>query len=433
MDPGSPAAMSSFYIEIGAPEAIDRSCWRGAFPGLPDLPGTFRGVTGRLRAVDLFAGAGGLSLGLGAAGFRVATAVESDPQAAATYAASHPTTLLVEKDVTAVTGADLTRRLRSRPDLVSGGPPCQGFSIKGQRRTDHPGNAMIGQVARLVGEMQPRAVLIENVVGLKSLAGGWYFDRLVTGLERIPLLGGGRYTVDFQVLNAAHYGTPQQRRRLFIVAVEPGVDFAWPEPTTAVGDLTLWDAIGDLPPAAAQVGATVRYPARSAVPLYASQLRDGAPVVSNHHTKRVEERRQRRYASLQQGQDRTHLPEDLAAGGHESKYRRLRANAPSPTLTAHMSKDLSDFIHPRQDRSLTLREAARVQGFPDTVQFLGSQASQFRQVGNAVPVPLAEALGRALAKALRRAADAPVAEAIELDGRRPPALAAVPDGAAATA
>lgn len=387
-------------------------------------------MTRQLRAVDAFAGAGGLSVGLGQAGFRVVAAVEQDPQAADTYALSHPggPSPLV-RDVTTVTGGDLTRRLRARLDLLAAGPPCQGFSLKGQRRSDHPGNAMLQQVVRLAQEIRPRAVLVENVVGLQSLAGGFYFDRLITALERVDLGGGDRYDVHFRVLNAADYGAPQLRRRLFIVAVEPGVTWRWPEQSTSPGDFTLADAISDLPPDAVDAGAVTRY-GSSSMSLYAAPLRAGSPTVLNHHTKRLEDLRQRRIAALAPGQNRTFLTGELAAGGHETKYRRLRANVPCPTVTAHMGKDLSDFIHPTLPRTLTVREAARIQGFPDTHEFLGSQASQFRQVGNAVPVPLAGALGRALAQALSRQRRAPVGTRLILLPSVPPDHASL--GVAAT-
>jgi hypothetical protein len=155
--------------------------------------------------------------------------------------------------------------------------------------------------------------------------------------------------------------------------------------------------------------------------VYAAGLRHGSSGVLNHHTKRLQDLRQRRLAALAPGQDRTFLVGDLAAGGHETKYRRLRADTPSPTVTAHMGKDLSDFIHPSLPRTLTAREAARIQGFPDTVEFLGSQAAQFNQVGNAVPVPLARALGVALARTLRRSNERPVSRLTLLDGARPDA------------
>jgi DNA (cytosine-5)-methyltransferase 1 len=357
-------------------------------------------VTNRLRVVDLFAGSGALSIGLAQAGFRIATAVESDPQAAATYSAAHPETILINRDIRHLSAKEIRGRLRGQVDLLAAGPPCQGFSIKGQRRSDHPGNAMLAEVIRVTGQLRPRALLVENVVGLTSLSGGWYFDRLVTGIERIATECGGQYDVDYRVLNAVDYGSPQQRRRLFIVAVEPGLQWKWPDETSELGDLTVWDAIGDLPTDSCIVGVGIPYPPAIELSHYAAALRSQG-LVLNHHTKRLEETRQRRLAALEQGQDRRSLPAELATGGHETKYRRLRADAPSPTLTAHMGKDLSDFIHPFQQRTLTVREAARIQGFPDDIEFIGSQASQFRQIGNAVPVPLARALGQAFVTTLR--------------------------------
>ena len=349
-----------------------------------------------LTAVDLFAGAGGLSTGLEQVGFRVVAAVERDPQAAETYATNHPMTRLLVRDVAQLDAGELLRDRRRRVDLLAAGPPCQGFSIKGQRQAAHPGNAMLDECIRLARELRPRAVLIENVQGLMSMLRGYYFDRLVTGLERLECRPGLRYDVSYAMLNAADYGLPQNRRRLFILALAPGLAWTWPLPTTQLGDLTLWDAIADLPEETAPSDAALKYRRLSNASLYARRLRAGSSKVVNHHTKKLEQLRQLRLGALQQGEDRRHLPDELQAGGHETKYRRLRASAPSPTLTAHMGKDLSDFIHPYLPRTLTVREAARVQGFPDHYEFLGSQAAQFTQVGNAVPVPL----GRALADEL---------------------------------
>lgn len=354
----------------------------------------------RLTSVDLFAGAGGLSLGLAQAGFETIAAVERDPQAAMTYELNHGVKPLV-KDAATVTGKDLVPDGRRRVSLIAAGPPCQGFSMKGQRRADHPGNAMLNETVRLVTELRPRAVLIENVVGLTSMLGGYYFDRLITSLERVDLGDGRRYEVDFAVLNAGEFEAPQNRKRLFIVAVEPECTWSWPVPTSKLGDITLWDAIGDLPGRAMKPGELAVYGKSKKVSTYARALREGSTVVHNHHTKNLQETRKLRLRALEEGQDRRDLPEELAAGGHESKYRRLRANAPCPTVTAHMGKDLSDFIHPKLNRTLTAREAARVQGYPDSFEFLGSQAAQLTQIGNSVPVPLARALGISVATALR--------------------------------
>jgi DNA (cytosine-5)-methyltransferase 1 len=269
---------------------------------------------------------------------------------------------------------------------------------------------MLEEFVRFVNELKPRAILIENVVGLTSMLGGYYFDRLVTQLERINPNARGGYQVDYRLLNAADYGVPQNRRRLFIAALERGRSWRWPEPHQGP-HLTLGDAIADLPADSRSPGELAEYQAGTGVSEYAARLRNGQKVVLNHHTKRLEELRQQRMHALREGENRTHLPDHLKAGGHATKYRRLRLAAPAPTVTAHMGKDLSDFIHPSLPRTLTVREAARIQGFPDDYEFLGSQASQFTQVGNAVPVPLAKALGVALASALQAAPRRPSARA----------------------
>jgi DNA (cytosine-5)-methyltransferase 1 len=354
------------------------------------------------RVLDVYAGAGGLSAGFRTAGgYELAAAVESDPDAVRTYQANHPGVMAVAKDVRTLSGGKLDEIVSGSVDMLVGGPPCQGFSVSGPRDPQHPSTELLFEFARLVEEVRPAAFLIENVPGLLSFRRGTVVDRLVRGLSRLTV-GQHRYTVVLDVLDAAAFGVPQHRRRVFICGI---LGEAYRFPATSSARVTLIEAIGDLPEWTASSPDEV-LPLPKAYPLTAYQRarRGTASALYNHSAKRLEERRLERLAFLQEeGHDRRALPDHLQAGGREGKYRKLRSSAPSPTILAHMAHDTSGFIHPRYDRMLTVREAARLQGFDDTYRFEGSQYQQFNQVGNAVPPLLAAELARALALPVRRA------------------------------
>jgi DNA (cytosine-5)-methyltransferase 1 len=351
--------------------------------------------------LDLYAGAGGLSTGFQAAGgYRLAAAVETGQDAVRTYQANHPGVAVIAGDVRDFGRRDLDKVAPAPVDVIIGGPPCQGFSVGGPRDPQHPSSELLFEFARIVEEVRPAAFLLENVPGLLSFQRGTAVDRLVRTLSRLTV-GQYRYTVVLDVLDAAAYGVPQHRRRVFVCGIL-GEAFRFPAESSA--RITLIEAIGDLPEWTAS-SPDEELPLPKAYPLTAYQKarRGAADALYNHSAKRLEERRLERLAVLREGDDRRALPDHLQAGGREGKYRRLRSSAPSPTILAHMAHDTSGFIHPRYDRMLTVREAARLQGFDDTYRFEGSQYQQFNQVGNAVPPLLAAELARALALPVRRA------------------------------
>jgi DNA (cytosine-5)-methyltransferase 1 len=213
-----------------------------------------------------------------------------------------------------------------------------------------------------------------------------------------------------EVLTASDYGVPQIRRRVFFFGIKNelcSLPLSYPKATHKANDknklsryVTVGDAISDLPEnivesIGIEVGKAVSYifPAKNN---YQKQMRKNSKSVYNHHTKRLLDTRMERISKLDEGATKISLPKELQAGGHENKYRRLSFSLPSPTLTAHMSKDLSDFIHPKHNRPITVREAARIQSFPDSYIFVGSEFQQLKQIGNAVP-PL---LGKAVAECI---------------------------------
>jgi DNA (cytosine-5)-methyltransferase 1 len=338
----------------------------------------------KATAIDAFAGAGGLSLGLLKSGWRVALAFDNDPVAVETYSQNigdHGRVL----DAMRITGSELLDGAgleRGELALLAGGPPCQGFSL--QRRHPHTDvrNLLVAKFLDLILETAPRSFLMENVPGVTSKRGRHLIDRLVTETQ------SEGYEVQLTTLNAIDYGLAQQRRRAFVVGIREGErPFHWPAPTVD-GWRTVRSAIGDLP----------------------SPPMDGSPhpAVPNHYREaRLSPTNIERIRHVPEGGGRQHLPPHLQLachrGGHRhlDTYGRLAWDEPSGTITARFdSFTRGRFGHPTEHRSVTLREGARLQGFPDDFVFLGTREDGARLIGNAVPPSVAAAVGEEIRRAL---------------------------------
>ena len=342
-----------------------------------------------LIAVDLFAGAGGATQGLRDAGFDVVAAVELDSDAATTWALNHPGVML-EADVRAISSTTLMAAggfKRGELDLLKACPPCQGFStLRGASTPDPLRNDLVLDTLRLIDEMLPRAVLIENVPGLQK-------DNRFTRLtEEMQKLGYGLrdYVVEAELL-----GVPQRRRRLVVIAVHeagapPKFDDLIP-PAARRPPMTAGEALAALPPL-------------SASPSVADSWRTPKGDVA------------RRIAAVPVNGTRFDLPDDLQLECHKkltsksgnpsrsasASYGRIRADKPAPTMTTRCTTPAcGSFIHPTEHRGISLREAAAFQTFPANYQWFGSYGSIERQIGNAVPVWMAEELGHAVGSLLR--------------------------------
>lgn len=345
--------------------------------------------------IDLFAGAGGMSLGAIAAGVEIRGAVELDPHAARTYVANHPEVTCFVGDIR--TFEPPTIEADGQELIVFGGPPCQGFSTSNQRtRTrENPSNWLFREFMRVVAELEPEWVVIENVSGMLQTEQGLFVAAIQEELEQLG------YTVSHAVLSAAEFGVPQRRARLFIVGSSNGVQVEMP----AGGGgqpVSVWEAIGDLPElanGAAQCRLPYRTPDCSP---YAAALRGGLEECCNHLVTRNSRIVIERYTHVPQGGNWESIPAELMenyadrSGCHTGIYHRLVAAEPSKVIGNYRKNML---IHPFQNRGLSVREAARLQSFPDSFVFKGSIGFQQQQVGNAVPPLLAEAVFRAIVDA----------------------------------
>ena len=342
--------------------------------------------------IESFAGAGGMSLGLLDAGFDVRLAFDVDPWAVATYnanIANHARVL----DVRTVDGRRLKSELGlTEVDLLSGGPPCQGFSK--QKRGAHLAaderNSLVREYARLVGEIRPKAFLFENVriFGQKR------------GLELIEYLEASltEYVIHRYFVSSEDFGLAQRRERFIMIGIRRDVSAAKPKIVTSARRVTIRDAIGDLPPPP-------------------DNFKEH-PTIPNHIKCRITSLNEQRFRHVPPGGGWPDIPAhlrldchngvDVTKGGWPDVYGRLEWKGQCPTITAGFdSFTRGRYGHPEQHRSLTLREGARLQGFPDTFRFLGTRYDVRLQIGNAVPPPLARAAGLAIMKVLEAAAVKP--------------------------
>lgn len=343
-----------------------------------------------MQGIDLFCGAGGMSIGAIASGIDVRYAVEVDKWAAATFAINHPSTQLFEKDIRHVKGTDFRALDRTKPITVFGGPPCQGFSTSNQknRQFNNEKNWLFQEYLRVVKEVRPDWVVFENVKGLLETEGGYFLDAVLMGFKR-----AGYATSQF-ILNSVEFGVPQRRNRLFIVGSLNGLVLAPPEPMISKA-VTVKQAFADLPILKnGDMHDEVAYP-RAARSSYAKTLRGSLNKCHNNLVSANASHIVERYAHIPQGGNWEDIPQHLMKNYadrtrcHTGIYRRLSADEPSVVI-GNFRKNM--LIHPWLDRGLSVREAARLQSFPDHFRFAGSIGFQQQQVGNAVPPLLAKAV-----------------------------------------
>ena len=388
-------------------------------------PARLRGRAG-LTAVDLFSGAGGITLGLLNSGFNVVYCADIDAACEATHRRNFPEIPFARTDIETIKGADILRHAglrRGELDLLIGGPPCQGFSILGQRQIWDPRNGLFHEFLRIAKDLKPKCLVIENVTGLATLDGG-------TVLREIGrAFSDAGYTIECAELLAAQYGVPQMRWRMFFIGwrLDQGKRGGFPVPThgkTGVGDLvpnrpitlaesagfvTIREAIGDLPAIrAGELGTGYRRSPRG--DYQAAMREDALQTLSNHYAPRLSEQNITRLRALRPGQDWRDLPPHLLPASmrralrkdHTRRYRRMKWQGIARTIITRFRDPKSgEYTHPNQHRTISIREAARIQSFPDWFVFEGTYSQQYDQVGNAVPPLLAKAVGAKLHEMLK--------------------------------
>lgn len=354
-----------------------------------------------------------------AAGLHVKAAVELDRFACETYRYNFPKTPLFEGDVHdfLAAGSDHMEVYRlDDVDVVFGGPPCQGFSQIGARRPGDERNELYQQYARIVTELRPRVFLMENVPNLALMNKG-HFKHLI--LRHFALIGYSN-AVMLRV-SADDYGVPQTRQRVIFIGTRDDLEFTYDlasysasflERRKVARPVTVAEAIGDLPDDVVHSGETLPYGKAKQPSWFQKDMRldyEGTHYskaakrqrglgtervkLYNHHTKEIQERRANLIALLEPGKKADSLPKHIWDGSRPEKWRRLHPDLPSYTILAQMHRDLSEWVHPRLNRWITVREAARLQSFHDGFIFRGSEWQQLKQIGNAVPPLLAHALG----------------------------------------
>lgn len=365
-------------------------------------------------AFDLFCGCGGLSWGLRLAGFHVLAGVDSEPRYISTFSHNFGESASLQTDLSQTKPEKFMSMLGIEPgqlDLLAGGPPCQGFSKnvpRKQRCLDSPNNRLVTTFLNYCETLRPRLVLMENVAEMKN-----GFDHVYTE-ELVARLCEAGYTVKHGVLNAADFGVPQRRKRAFFIASRDGLDLKFPTPTHARASddgllfplpehVTVWEAIGDLPPVKHGEGKPVCPYASKPFSDFQRLMRRGSSAVTNHVARKLQPTQYERLASLQPGEGLAQLPEHLRPrSGYSGAYGRLTKEMVAPTITRWVFHPGSGrWGHPVDTRVLTIREAARIQSFPDNFGFVGTYTQQSGQVGNAVPPLLAQRIGEALLKQLQ--------------------------------
>ena len=321
--------------------------------------------------VELFSGVGGLALGAHWAGVKTKVAVEKDFHAAQTYAKNLSGTTVVIDDIKEIKQFDIGKK---HINVLFGGPPCQGYSSSNQktRTRKNPINWLFQEYLRCVEMIMPDWVVIENVKGFAELKKGMFLKHILKGLDSL------KYTINYKVLNACDYGVPQNRERVFIVASRHGIAFEFPEPVTKL-PITVGEAISDLP--VLKNGSSIMDLNYRAKPKseYQIHMKGKKKKVSNNLVTKNSQLVLSRYKHIPQGGNWKNIPAELMSNYKDSSrchhgiYRRLSEKKPSVVIGNYRKNML---IHPTQDRGLSVREAARLQSFPDWFEFTGPLISQ---------------------------------------------------------
>jgi DNA-cytosine methyltransferase len=352
-----------------------------------------------MKAIDLFAGVGGMSSGFSSAGIDVVLAIEYNANIAEGYKLNHPSTKVI---VSAVEDLDIRKTFNKYKkngdvDLIFGGPPCQGFSQKGMRKkVNDKRNYLFNYFADVVEYLRPEFFVIENVPNILTTADCFFYEEIKKTFNNLG------YEIKAQVLDSSNFGIPQTRKRAFIVGQLSHNYFDFPSPSQK--KITIKDAISDLPQLLSGEGSDFYQYPFSAKSNYQKLLRRNSVGIYNHQSTKHSKVALERLALIpKNGGDKSSLPKKhLTKSIYSGTWTRLHEDKFARTITTRFDTPSSgQFTLPWQDRCLTVREAARIQSFPDRFVFTGTKSNQMIQVGNAVPPLLAQAIAEKIIKAYK--------------------------------
>ena len=370
---------------------------------------------GNYTSIDLFSGCGGITKGFNLAGIKAIFASDIDENCEKTFTRNFPGTPFLCKDITTITKEEVDALTGGEvPDIIIGGPPCQGFSLANKNRNkvaDDPRNKLFYGFVKFINWYSPKAFVMENVKGLLSMQNGKVIQTIV---EEFSNAGDFGYNVAYKVLTASDYGAPQNRERVILIGFRKdlGLEPIHPIPYKMDHRLTVDEAIMDLPQIKSGQGQeSMAYP-RGPENLYQQFMRKSSTVVSNHVAMRHTPRLVERFHAIKPGQSlvdvwdthgavRRGAPTEKSDIKYSQNNQRVFGNQPAPTIAASFQ---SNFVHPYLDRNFTAREGARLQSFPDDFIFEGMRTkmswekglSQYQQIGNAVPVLLGYAIANSV-------------------------------------
>lgn len=348
----------------------------------------------KYNVLDLFCGAGGLSLGFQLAGYNIVGGIDFKEDAIATHHLNFKHSKSICGDITQISDEEVIKSFGNKKiDVIIGGPPCQGFSAGNRQQIENdPRNKLFFEFIRFVKILKPKAIVIENVRQILTKDNGFAKNKIFEILEEL------NYNVDVRVLIASEYGVPQNRSRAVFIGVKKEIgNINYDNIKKSKKTVTVKDAIGDLYDLE---NCNERVILSKPVTPFQKYARSKNNMITNHEPKYPNKEVQERIKYVPQGGNWQNVPQHLwkvqRNNRHSSAYRRLDENKPSITIdTGHMN-----YFHPIYNRVPTVRESARLQSFPDDFQFVGTPTSQLRQVGNAVPPLMAKAIANLIKEVL---------------------------------
>lgn len=347
-----------------------------------------------MNVIDLFAGCGGLSLGFEKSKFKIIKAVEYDREIAETYKKNHKNVPVVVDDIKNIDKSNLFKK--GEAEVIIGGPPCQGFSMAGARIrggfVDDPRNYLFKHYFNVVKKVKPKIFIMENVKGLMTMQSGSIFNEIINLFSDENVFKGKPYNIYYKIINGVDFGVPQKRERLVIIGTQKKVkdfDAVWENTKKRIkkkipsffNRVSIMDAIGNLP-VETEDGIFENTTPKTE---YQKFLSSKNKVIQNHTKTHHSSVAINRIKQIKNGENYTVLNEKIKSV-HSGAYGRLNWDDVAPTITTRFDTPAGGrFIHPSKDRTLTPREAARIQSFPDDFVFYGSKSSICKQIGNAVP------------------------------------------------